>query len=215
VSPECILTVAVSREIFAPVRKSPLAKGGDFFKQAEHEKFAPPPAIYSRSSSVRKSPRNCLAWEIRPYDGDLLNGGKFFTWWTKRFYHEKIAPHAANMTNIRLSYLPLEGRFFHDRSVLFTTWKNRPVQKIAIVGETHALALTKPIRFFKIGSVGKNHIYKVISDQNQNHMSKNDLKSSSKSLTSEVISKSLIWEVISNQNQNPLKKTSVVHNIIS
>jgi len=31
----------VSREIFAPVRKSPLAKGGDFFMHAEHEKFAP------------------------------------------------------------------------------------------------------------------------------------------------------------------------------
>jgi len=31
----------VSREIFARVKKSPLAKGGDFFMHAEHEKFCP------------------------------------------------------------------------------------------------------------------------------------------------------------------------------
>jgi len=31
----------VSREILAPVRKLPLANGGDFFMHAEHEKFAP------------------------------------------------------------------------------------------------------------------------------------------------------------------------------
>jgi len=30
----------VSREMFAPVIKSPLTKGGDFFMHAEHEKFA-------------------------------------------------------------------------------------------------------------------------------------------------------------------------------
>jgi len=35
------IVMPVSREIFAPVRKSPQAKGGDFFLHAEHEKFAP------------------------------------------------------------------------------------------------------------------------------------------------------------------------------
>jgi len=35
------LGLPVSREIFAPVRKSPIAKGGDYFIHAEHEQFAP------------------------------------------------------------------------------------------------------------------------------------------------------------------------------
>jgi len=31
----------LSREIFAPVRKSPLEKGGEYFMHVEHEKFTP------------------------------------------------------------------------------------------------------------------------------------------------------------------------------
>jgi len=33
--------VPVSREIFTLVKKLPLAKGGDFFMHAEHEKISP------------------------------------------------------------------------------------------------------------------------------------------------------------------------------
>jgi len=40
--------VPVSDEIFAPVRKSPLAKRGDYFMHAEHEKFAPRRFIHDR-----------------------------------------------------------------------------------------------------------------------------------------------------------------------
>jgi len=56
---------------FRPREKIAPSKGGDFFMHAEHEKFML---------------------------GDLLNKGDFFTWWIKRFCHEEIAPHAANMT---------------------------------------------------------------------------------------------------------------------
>jgi len=38
----------VSHEIFAPVRKSPIAKGGDYFMHAEHEQFAPRRFIHDR-----------------------------------------------------------------------------------------------------------------------------------------------------------------------
>jgi len=38
----------VSREIFAPVKKLPLAKGGEYFMHAEHEQFAPRQFIHDR-----------------------------------------------------------------------------------------------------------------------------------------------------------------------
>jgi len=88
----------VSREIFAPVRKSPLAKGGDFFMHAEHEKFDPRRFIHDHRLWENR-PYIVWPWEIHLYDEDFLNGGDCFTWWIKRFCHEEIAPHAANMTN--------------------------------------------------------------------------------------------------------------------
>jgi len=38
----------LSREIFAPMRKIAPSKDGDFFMQAEHEKFAPRRFIHDR-----------------------------------------------------------------------------------------------------------------------------------------------------------------------
>jgi len=35
------VTMPLSREIFTPVRKLPLAKGGNYFMHAEHKEFAP------------------------------------------------------------------------------------------------------------------------------------------------------------------------------
>jgi len=49
----------VSREIFAPVRTSPLAKGGDDHRLRENH------------------PSIVWPWEIRPFDGNLLNGRVF------------------------------------------------------------------------------------------------------------------------------------------
>jgi len=71
-------TEPVSSEIFAPVRKSPLAKGGDYFMHAEHEQFAPRRFIHDRRLSENR-PSIVWPWENRSYDGDLLNGGDFFT----------------------------------------------------------------------------------------------------------------------------------------
>jgi len=66
----------VSREISAPMRKSPLAKGAIFScKQSMRNS---PPAVYSRPPSVRKSPLHCLAVRNLPLRRRFIERGRFF-----------------------------------------------------------------------------------------------------------------------------------------
>jgi len=80
--------VPVSHGKIAPLKNR--RGGGDFLSDGDRETFAlrqfiqlrrlwenRPSAIYSRSPSVRKSAPIVWSLDIRPHDGDFLNGATF------------------------------------------------------------------------------------------------------------------------------------------